>query len=87
MHVQEEKISVYAEKHAFVAAANILSLIASKPPSKTYAAGGVIIIVVVTPSGGAGQLFGFVVGAWVSGMIKSGSLFIPKFNGIFNKVA
>lgn len=61
-NIAEEKISVYAAKHAVVAAANIVALVKGKAPTKTYAAGGVIILVVLTSKGGAGQLFGFVVG-------------------------
>lgn len=79
----ESKIFVNAKNHGGVAAANILTLIhdASTPTSslKAYKTGPKIMIVSIGPKGGAGQLFGFVVGSWMAWIAKSRTLFVDAF--------
>lgn len=72
MRVQEIKQAAFANFQAAVVAANILTLVKNptKPSSalKEYKAAAPLALVTVGPDGGAGQLFGWVVGvsSWLS---------------------
>lgn len=74
------------QNHGAVVATNILSLInsststsAAEPSLKAYKPGPMLMIVSIGPKGGAGQLFGMVVGSWISWLAKSRSLFVDAF--------
>ncbi|ORY86173.1 hypothetical protein BCR37DRAFT_207148 [Protomyces lactucae-debilis] len=71
---QAAKIS---QGHVPVLGATLVSLALEGQPAKPYKGQSELIIVTVGPTGGAGWLFGFNVGGWVSKMAKSKSLFIP----------
>lgn len=76
------------QHHGGVAAQNILHLIrdAAAPTSslKAYKPGSKIMIVSIGPKGGAGQLFGFVVGSWFSWIAKSRTLFVDTFQKTYS---
>ncbi|KAJ8293039.1 Apoptosis-inducing factor 2 [Rhodotorula toruloides] len=86
--VKEGKQFAHAKNHGSVVASNILSLIHSPSPSsaslKSYKPGSNLILVSVGPWGGAGQIFGFVPGAWFSALVKSRSLFVSDFKKMYN---
>lgn len=76
------------QNHGAVVAANILNLItaaassstsSSEPALKAYKPGPMLMIVSIGPKGGAGQLFGMVVGSWMSWLAKSRTLFVDAF--------
>jgi NADH dehydrogenase FAD-containing subunit len=74
------------QNHGGVVAANILSLINSASSNSTvdsslkaYKPGPMLMIVSIGPKGGAGQLFGMVVGSWLAWLAKSRTLFVDAF--------
>ncbi|KWU45876.1 FAD/NAD(P)-binding domain-containing protein [Rhodotorula sp. JG-1b] len=84
--VAESKIYAHAKNHGAIVAANILSLInssssssAAEPSLKAYKPGPMLMIVSIGPKGGAGQLFGMVVGSWLAWLAKSRTLFVDAF--------
>ncbi|GAA5867802.1 hypothetical protein JCM3774_005858 [Rhodotorula dairenensis] len=85
--VDESKIYAHAKNHGAVVATNILNLLncknataaGSEPSLKAYKPGPMLMIVSIGPKGGAGQLFGMVVGSWFSWFAKSRSLFVDAF--------
>ncbi|GAA5991724.1 hypothetical protein JCM10908_001112 [Rhodotorula pacifica] len=82
--VAESKIYAHAKNHGGVVASNILSLIKSSsssaaPTLQAYKPGPKLMIVSIGPKGGAGQLFGMVVGSWMAWLAKSRTLFVDAF--------
>lgn len=71
---QAAKIS---QGHVPALGPTLVSMALKGEVAKPYKHQKELIIVTVGPSGGAGWLFGFNVGAWVSKMAKSKALFIP----------
>ncbi|BGP57138.1 hypothetical protein JCM8202v2_004778 [Rhodotorula sphaerocarpa] len=86
--IDESKVYVNAKHHGGVAAQNILHLIrdGAAPTSslKAYKPGSKTMIVSIGPKGGAGQLFGFVVGSWFSWIAKSRTLFVDTFQKTYS---
>ncbi|BGP26567.1 hypothetical protein JCM10295v2_005520 [Rhodotorula toruloides] len=86
--VKEGKQYAHAKNHGSIVASNILSLLTSpsRPSTslKPYKPGSNLILISVGPWGGAGQIFGFVPGAWFSALVKSRSLFVRDFKKMYN---
>ncbi|BGP34101.1 hypothetical protein JCM10296v2_005916 [Rhodotorula toruloides] len=88
-NVKEGKQYAHAKNHGSIVASNILALIHSSSSRssaslKSYKPGSNLILVSVGPWGGAGQIFGFVPGAWFSALVKSRSLFVRDFKKLYN---
>ncbi|GAA5823293.1 hypothetical protein JCM11251_007555 [Rhodosporidiobolus azoricus] len=90
--VPETKMVAHASKHGPIAAANLLALLASSSPGskpssslplKNYGAAGQLMMISLGPSGGAGQVFGWTLGAWMTGMAKSRTLFLSNFKALY----
>ncbi|KAK4701801.1 apoptosis-inducing factor 2, partial [Phenoliferia sp. Uapishka_3] len=75
----ESKQAATAGNHIPILVANILAMIKGAKPTKEHKVGGPMILVTCGPEGGAAQLFGWVVGAWMAKRAKSRSLFVPMF--------
>lgn len=81
----EGKQAAYIANHVPVVTANIVALIKNNSASlKSYKPAGPLMIVTVGPSGGAGQLFGVVVGSWVASFVKSKTLMLSGFQSSYN---
>ncbi|KAI5477378.1 FAD-dependent pyridine nucleotide-disulfide oxidoreductase [Pseudohyphozyma bogoriensis] len=80
------KQAVWADLHGPVVAANITSLIARRPASKTYTSGTRLGVFALGPKGGAAQIyFGVTGGKWLATMIKSKKLFTDEFEHNWGK--
>ncbi|KDE03184.1 hypothetical protein MVLG_06304 [Microbotryum lychnidis-dioicae p1A1 Lamole] len=77
--VKEAKQAVTAKAQAPIAAANILASIKGIKSLKPYKPAGDLIVVTVGPRRGAGQMFGFVIGDFLTSKIKSGGLFLSMW--------
>ena len=76
--LQEQKQAAKIDLHVSTTAMNIVSLIKEQKATKKYPGQKELIIVTVGKKGGAGYMFGFSVGSWISSMIKSKGLFISQ---------
>ncbi|GAA5874585.1 hypothetical protein JCM1840_002237 [Sporobolomyces johnsonii] len=86
--IPESKLFAHAQNHGPVVAKNIVALIKSgdkeKAGLKSYKAGGRMIAVSVGFKGGAGQMFGWVMGPWMVAFAKSKTLFIDNFKKLYH---
>ncbi|GAA5899569.1 hypothetical protein JCM5296_006947 [Sporobolomyces johnsonii] len=86
--IPESKLFAHAHNHGPVVAKNIVALIKSgdteKADLKSYKAGGRMIAVSVGFKGGAGQMFGWVMGPWMVAFAKSKTLFIDTFKKLYH---
>lgn len=82
--VPETKLSVNAQGQVPTIVKNVVELLKGKPATKQHKPAAAISLVTVGPNGGAGQVFGFVVGAWLSSTLKSSTLFVSKFKGFYS---
>ncbi|GAA5941535.1 NAD(P)/FAD-dependent oxidoreductase [Sporobolomyces koalae] len=89
----EPKLYANAKNHGAVVSQNIVDSIEREQKGgsstgttrakKEYSPGQPLMVVSVGSKGGAGQLFGWIVGAWPVSFIKSKSLFVPGFKQLY----
>jgi len=65
-------------------ATSIMSQIRNTAQPQTYKPLGQLMLVTYGPKGGAGQLYGRTVGAFLTSVMKSGHLFLSAFNDKYN---
>ncbi|GAA6006294.1 hypothetical protein JCM11491_002098 [Sporobolomyces phaffii] len=83
--VDEPKLYANAKNHHSVVSQNIVSLIQGRDVAslKEYKPGAAMMVVSVGSKGGAGQLFGWVLGPWLMSIAKSKALFVPQFKQLY----
>ncbi|GAA5876986.1 hypothetical protein JCM16303_006360 [Sporobolomyces ruberrimus] len=82
--IEEPKLYANAKSHGGYVSQNIVSLIQGKAIGlKEYTPGAAMMVVSVGSKGGAGQLFGWVLGPWLMSIAKSKNLFVPQFKQLY----